>query len=439
MENDNCVGIRCGNCLDQRILTVRQTHMLPVIALGFKDVRQPGKYHSHLCRLCRCHSLCDQIVPDHIVRGLIALGIGDRIILCHFQRRFHLVAVDVRAAAALEPGRLRKFSDKRCRNRLVQRQDVIFIFQQHHALGCDLPCQFMVCVPVEHSARPSAVQIALDDAQDACDGSVQDRFRQSAAAHCLDDLCITHTAGRGHFQIHACLQVCHTVVDCAPVADHIAVEIPLAPENIRERLFVLSGIDAVDPVIGAHHRPGLCLADGTLKRRQIDLPCGALAHLRRTAHAAVFLVVGIKVFDAGPHILALYATDEIGRHFAGNIRVFGVVFEVSAAERRTLDVDRRSQQHAHIFRLALVAQRLAHAFHQFPVKGRGCGAAGRKAYSFDAVVYAHVVALFILLAQSVRAVAHHHGRDAQALHRLGVPEVAAGTETGFFFQRQLLQ
>ena len=45
-----------------------------------------------------------------------------------------------------------------------------------------------------------------------------------------------------------------------------------------------------------------------------------------------------------------------------------------------------------------------------------------------------MVALFILLAQSVRAVAHHHGRDAQALHRLGVPEVAAGTETGFFFQ-----
>ena len=153
----------------------------------------------------------------------------------------------------------------------------------------------------------------------------------------------------------------------------------------------------------------------------------------------MFLVVGIKVFDAGSHILALYATDEIGRHFAGNIRVFGVVLEVSAAERRTLDVDRRSQQHAHIFRLALVAQRLAHAFHQFPVKGRGCGAAGRKAYSFDTVVYAHVVALFILLAQSVRAVAHHHGRDAQALHRLGVPEVAAGTETGFFFQRQLLQ
>ena len=145
------------------------------------------------------------------------------------------------------------------------------------------------------------------------------------------------------------------------------------------------------------------------------------------------------MLDAGAHALALYALDEGGGHFAGNVGVFGVILKVSAAEGRTLDVHRRPQQNADVFRLALVAQGSAHALHQRPVKGRGGGASGRKADRLDAVVDTQMVARLVLLAQSVGPVAHHHRRDVQTLDGLGVPEIAAGTKACLFLQGQLLQ
>jgi len=49
-----------------------------------------------------------------------------------------------------------------------------------------------------------------------------------------------------------------------------------------------------------------------------------------------------------------------------------------------------------------------------------------------------VVAGFVLLSQTVRAVAHHHGGNPQPFDGLGMPKVAAGTKACLFFQRQLL-
>jgi len=48
-----------------------------------------------------------------------------------------------------------------------------------------------------------------------------------------------------------------------------------------------------------------------------------------------------------------------------------------------------------------------------------------------------VVRFTCLLAQTVRAVGHHHGRDAQPLDPLRVPEIRAGAKAGFFFQCHL--
>ena len=52
-------------------------------------------------------------------------------------------------------------------------------------------------------------------------------------------------------------------------------------------------------------------------------------------------------------------------------------------------------------------------------------------------VVSQMIRLEILLAQSVRAVGHHEFRDAQALDRLGVPEIPSAQEARFFFQRHL--
>ena len=432
------MGFSLCHGFDQGILAGRQPHVLPIVALGLKGVRQAGKYHGDFCRLCRSHCLCHQVFPYHIVRGFIALGVEDGVVCRHFQCRLHLVTVDMRTAAALKTGAFRKLADKGSGFGFRKRQDMVFVFQQHHALGRDFPCQFVVCIAVEYCIRIPSVQIPLDNSQDTGDGSVQYGFRQSAAANRLDDFCIPHAERGGHFQIHAGFQVSHAVVDGTPVADHKAVEIPFAPQNVREGFFVFGGIDPVDAVIGTHHRPRLRLANGTFKCGEVNFPCRACVHLGGAAHAAVFLIVGIKVLDAGAHLLALYALNERCCHFAGNVGIFRVIFEVSAAQRRTLDVDCRPQQNADIFRLTLVSQSLAHAFHQTAVKRGRSGTARREADRLDAVVDAHVVAGFVLLSQTVRAVAHHHGGDPQPFDGLGMPKVAAGTKACLFFQCQLL-
>ena len=90
-----------------------------------------------------------------------------------------------------------------------------------------------------------------------------------------------------------------------------------------------------------------------------------------------------------------------------------------------------------ILGLALVAQNLTHVLQKVGVKAGTGGAPGREADSLDAVVQAEVVRFTCLLAQTVRAVGHHHGRDAQPLDPLRVPEIRAGAKAGFFFQCHL--
>ena len=144
-----------------------------------------------------------------------------------------------------------------------------------------------------------------------------------------------------------------------------------------------------------------------------------------------------EVLDAGAHIPALYAVDKGGRELAGQIRVFGEILKVSAAQGAALDVDRGAEHHGELLVLAGVAHGLTHAREHRLVKGGRRGAGCREADRLDAVVDAEMVGLVVLLAQTVGAVADHRCGNAETVHRLGVPEVPAGAEPGLFFQCQL--
>ena len=143
------------------------------------------------------------------------------------------------------------------------------------------------------------------------------------------------------------------------------------------------------------------------------------------------------MLDGGPHAPALYAANVRSGQLTGQIRVLRNVLEIAAAQRAALDVDGGSPQDADILGLALVAQNLTHVLQKVGVKAGTGGAPGREADSLDAVVQAEVVRFTCLLAQTVRAVGHHHGRDAQPLDPLRVPEIRAGAKAGFFFQCHL--
>ena len=149
----------------------------------------------------------------------------------------------------------------------------------------------------------------------------------------------------------------------------------------------------------------------------------------------MLLIVRQEMLDAGSHVFALHTRNQRARYFGGNIGVFGIIFKIPAAQRRTLDVHRRPQNHAHAFRLAFLSQRLSHLRNQLPVEAGRRAAARREADRLDAVVHAQIIRFLILLSQAVRSVGNHHRRNSQTFHRLRVPEVRARTHRRLFFQR----
>ncbi len=151
----------------------------------------------------------------------------------------------------------------------------------------------------------------------------------------------------------------------------------------------------------------------------------------------MFLIVCGKMLDTRADVSALQAAHLRRCHLTGKKRVLRLILEVSSAERRTFDVHGGSEVHSQLLMLAGVADRLADFFHHVRIKGAGRRTRCREADRLDTVVDSEMVCALILLAKAVRAVADHNLRNAETLHRLGVPEIAAGEKSRLLFQRHL--
>ena len=151
----------------------------------------------------------------------------------------------------------------------------------------------------------------------------------------------------------------------------------------------------------------------------------------------MLLGVGGEVLDGGAHVPALHAVDIAGGHLSGQEGVLGEILEIAPAQRGALDVHRGAEHHGQLFMLAGIADGLAHAADHVHVEGRRRSAGRREAHGLDALVHAQVVGLVVLLAQPVGAVGDHRGGHAQALHRLGVPEIQARAQPGLLLQGHL--
>ena len=75
----------------------------------------------------------------------------------------------------------------------------------------------------------------------------------------LYDEGIVDPIGGRHFQLKTCLKTFDAVIDCTPVGHYIALEAPVAAENICEKPFILRCESAVDLVVGAHEGVWLSL------------------------------------------------------------------------------------------------------------------------------------------------------------------------------------
>ena len=114
-------------------------------------------------------------------------------------------------------------------------------------------------------------------------------------------------------------------------------------KDIRQQLAVLARPQAVEQVIAAHHRQRLRLLHADFKALEVDFAQRALGHAGIRVLAVCLLVVAGKMLHGCGDVLRLDAAYHGCAHFAGEQRIFRIVFKIPPAQRVSLDIHSRCQ------------------------------------------------------------------------------------------------
>ena len=149
------------------------------------------------------------------------------------------------------------------------------------------------------------------------------------------------------------------VVRAAPVAHHDPLESPFLLEDVVEHPAVVAEVLVAVEVVGPHDAPGVALGDGCLEGRQVDFVEGSVVDYNVGRVAVHLVVVEREMLDAGGDAAALQALDVGHHHTRGQTGVLAHVFEVTAVERRAVDVDAGAENHVLASVAGLLAERAA--------------------------------------------------------------------------------
>ena len=143
------------------------------------------------------------------------------------------------------------------------------------------------------------------------------------------------------------------------------------------------------------------------------------------------------MLDTDAHSRGLHALDVFRGKLAREIGILGHIFEVPSAKRTALNVYRGSQQYAQIFCRGFLTERYTLFKRHSPVEGRGYPYRSGEACRDDAFVKPYMIAAVRLFTQAVRSVGNHYFFYAEPFDAFEPPEILAGAETRFFFERKL--
>ena len=113
------------------------------------------------------------------------------------------------------------------------------------------------------------------------------------------------------------------------------------------------------------------------------------------------------MLQTGADIFLLHAVYKGGADLSGEIRILGIIFEISSAERRAFHIDTRSEQDSNVLCLTFIAERIADLMNQIAVEGVRQGCCCWKSNGKNALGPSHIIDDLLLLAQSVRSVGNH--------------------------------
>ena len=162
----------------------------------------------------------------------------------------------------------------------------------------------------------------------------------------------------------------------APIGHHEAGIAPVALEHAGEQRGILTGIAAVDLVVGGHDRAGRAAIDRDLEGEQV-----AFAQRRHVDGgiddvAAGLLVVEDEMLGGGDDAVGLDAADRFAAEDAGEQRILAQILEIAAAARIARQVDAAAEQHVEPLGRRLRADRGAAGISEIGVPGGGEGEAG---------------------------------------------------------------
>ncbi len=315
--------------------------------------------------------------------------------------------------------------DARC----VQRQRFALVLEQRDALTRALKRHGAVGNRVQrirtHILRMRAGADPLvpqSYAQQAQDLIVDRGFRNFAGADRRQQRFLVHEFGIRHLEVESAVGRAHAIVGCIPVRHEQPLKSPLSLENFQIQEWVLRGVDAVDQIVGIHDRGHLALFDDRFKGREVDLPQRALIHIGADVVPVVLLVVRGKVLEGRAHALGLHSRDVRDGQSGIEIRVFGKIFEVAAADRRPRNVDAKREQKVDAAGARVASQPLAYGAGHCRVPGgrQSCSAGIRRRRTPGA--------------NPQRSIGHLEARQPHRWDRLGVHRVGAAHQLNLLLE-----
>jgi len=160
----------------------------------------------------------------------------------------------------------------------------------------------------------------------------------------------------GHHQVEPAVRRRSGRLGREPVRHQQPAPTPLALEDLVVDRPLLGRRDAVDPVVGRHHRPRVGVLDRDLERQQVELAQRPLVHDAVDAVPVGLGLVGDQVLQAGADAVRLQARDVRSSEVTGQQRVLGVGLEQAPAQRAAVEVDGGAQHHVDVLALGLLGE-----------------------------------------------------------------------------------
>mmetsp|Transcript_28197 Transcript_28197/g.59698 ORF Transcript_28197/g.59698 Transcript_28197/m.59698 type:complete len:436 (+) Transcript_28197:730-2037(+) len=184
-----------------------------------------------------------------------------------------------------------------------------------------------------------------------------------------------------------------SVMGRAPIADHVAPEARIRPQQLLQQLAVLASMHAVDLVVGAH-QAGSTGVKGRLEDRHVDLVLSTVGHLGIHGEAENLLVVVKPVLHCGDDATVLDRLDERLHKLAAEVRVLtrdGL--KAAACECGPRDLDVGAKEHVRALGDELLGDSGGVAPCGFGIEARGhskegrelCGGPRRRAVGVEAL------------------------------------------------------